>query len=46
MYEQPYLYMQMGKGIAEIPLHIITPDDKRKTEEIIKKGKVLDLGAL
>ena len=27
MYEQPYLYMQMGKGIAEIPLHIITPDD-------------------
>lgn len=45
-YEQPYLYMQMGKGIAEIPLHIIPPGDTGKTEDIIKKGQVLDFGAL
>ena len=45
-YDQPYLYMQMGRGIAEIPLHIVPPDDKRKTEEVIKKGQVLDFGPL
>lgn len=45
-YEQPYLYIQMGKGVAEIPLHIIPRDDQRKTEDITKKGTVLDFGDL
>ena len=45
-YEQPYIYVQMGKGIAEIPLHVISPDEKKKTEDTIKKGTVLDFGAL
>ena len=45
-YEQPYLYIQMGKGVAEIPLYIIPRDDQRKTEDITKKGIVLDFGAL
>ena len=43
-YDQPYLYMQMGKGIAEIPLHVIEPDAKLKSGDIIKKSNDLKIG--
>ena len=43
-YDQPYLYMQMGKGIAEIPLHVIEPDAKSKSGDIIKKSNDLKIG--
>lgn len=42
-YDQPYLYMQMGKGIAEIPLHVIEPDAKSKSGDIIKKSNDLKI---
>lgn len=43
-YDQPYLYMQMGKGIAEIPLHVIAPDFKNKSGDVIKKAPDLRFG--
>ena len=43
-YDQPYLYMQMGKGIAEIPLHVIESDAKSKSGNIIKKSNDLKIG--
>ena len=43
-YDQPYLYIQMGKGIAEIPLHVIEPDAKSKSGDIIKKSNDLKIG--
>ena len=42
-YDQPYLYMQMGKGIAEIPLHVIETDAKSKSGDIIKKSNDLKI---
>lgn len=45
-FKQPYMYVQLGMGVLEIPIHIVPPDDKRKTEEVIKKGQVLDFGPL
>lgn len=45
-FKQPYLYVQLGMGIMEIPIEIIGRDDKRKTEDIIKKGQVIDFGPL
>lgn len=45
-FKQPYMYVQLGIGVLEIPIHIVPPDDKRKTEEVIKKGQVLDFGPL
>ena len=45
-FKQPYLYVQLGMGIMEIPIETIGRDDKRKTEDIIKKGQVIDFGPL
>lgn len=45
-FKQPYLYVQLGMGIMEIPIEIIGRDDKRKTEDIIKKRQVIDFGPL
>ena len=43
-YDQPYLYIQMGKGIAEIPLHVIEPNLKDKTGDVVKKESDLKIG--
>ena len=43
-FKQPYMYVQLGMGVLEIPIHIVPPNDKRKTEEVIKKGQILDFG--
>lgn len=45
-FKQPYLYVQLGMGIMEIPIETIGRDDKRNTEDIIKKGQVIDFGPL
>lgn len=45
-FKQPYLYVQLGMGIMEIPIETIGRDDKRKTEDIIKKGQIIDFGPL
>ena len=45
-FKQPYMYVQLGMGVLEIPIHIVPPNDKRKTEEVIKKGQILDFGPL
>lgn len=45
-FKQPYLYVQLGMGIMEIPIETIGRDDKRKTEDIVKKGQVIDFGPL
>lgn len=45
-FKQPYLYVQLGMGIMEIAIETIGRDDKRKTEDIIKKGQVIDFGPL
>ncbi len=45
-FKQPYLYVQLGMGIMEIPIETIGRDDKRKTGDIIKKGQVIDFGPL
>ena len=45
-FKQPYLYVQLGMGIMEILIETIGRDDKRKTEDIIKKGQVIDFGPL
>lgn len=44
-YEQPYSYVRMGKGIIEVPIHRILPDNTRNPEAVIK-GKTIDFGAL
>ena len=37
-YDQPYLYMKMGRGIAEIPLYVFEPDAKEKSGDFVKKA--------
>ena len=45
-FEQPYMYVPLGMGTLEIPIHNVLPDDKQKAEHTIKKGDDIDFGAL
>ena len=44
-FEQPYVYVRLGMGVLEIPIHMVLPDDKENAEEVIKKVQVLEFGS-
>lgn len=44
-FEQPYVYVRLGMGVLEIPIHMVLPDDKENAEEAIKKVQVLEFSS-
>ena len=41
-FDEPYLYVRMGNSFKEIPVRIISINDKKKVEQIIKNESMID----